>query len=116
MASGGSYSAVMRELGCIEKQEVGKWKNNRAENSHLPFRQREYAIQRFRKLETPEKFTSIHSQIYTHFTAEQHLNKRQAYKNLRSEALSEWRSLVECEFGDISHSFPYSTYLDSALI
>ena len=36
-----SYGAAMDELGCREKQEVGRWANNRVENSHLPFRRRE---------------------------------------------------------------------------
>ena len=36
-----SYKAAMTELGIREKQEVGRWANNRAENSHLPFRRRE---------------------------------------------------------------------------
>ncbi len=89
-----SYTAAMRELGCLDKQDFRKWQNNRAENSHLPFRRREYAMQRFRKLKTLEKFTSIHSQIYNHFNGERHLNNRQTYKELRSEALSEWRSLM----------------------
>jgi putative transposase len=33
-----SYPAAMRELGNSERQEMGRWKNNRAENWHLPFR------------------------------------------------------------------------------
>jgi putative transposase len=33
-----SYPAAMRELGNLDRQEMGRWKNNRAENSHLPFR------------------------------------------------------------------------------
>ena len=32
-----SYSAAMIELGNAGKQEVGRWANNRVENSHLPF-------------------------------------------------------------------------------
>lgn len=35
-----SYPAAMRELGNLERREVGRWLNNRAENSHLPFRRR----------------------------------------------------------------------------
>ena len=35
-----SYGAAMNELGNREKQEVGRWANNRVENSHLPFRRR----------------------------------------------------------------------------
>lgn len=89
-----SYTAAMRELGCLEKQGFRKWQNNRAENSHLPFRVREYAMQRFQILKTLEKFTFIHSQIYNHFNGERHLNNRQTHKKLRSETLSEWCSLM----------------------
>ena len=33
-----SYRAAIRTIGNEEIQEVGRWKNNRCENSHLPFR------------------------------------------------------------------------------
>ena len=36
-----SYKAAMSELNSEQKQEVGRWANNRVENSHLPFRRRE---------------------------------------------------------------------------
>ena len=42
-----SYGAAMKVIGNVDKQEVGRWKNNRAENSHLPFRRRERAMLRF---------------------------------------------------------------------
>ena len=45
-----SYAAAMDELGCAEKQEVGRWADNRVGNSHLPFRRRERAILRFRQM------------------------------------------------------------------
>ena len=32
-----SYKAAMTELGNTQKQEIGRWANNRVENSHLPF-------------------------------------------------------------------------------
>ena len=32
-----SYGAALREIGAVEHQETGRWLNNRAENSHLPF-------------------------------------------------------------------------------
>ena len=35
----GSYKAAMTELGNAHKQEVGRWANNRVENSHLSLRQ-----------------------------------------------------------------------------
>ena len=42
-----SYGAAMKIIGNADKQEVGRWKNNRAENSHLPFRRRERAMRGF---------------------------------------------------------------------
>lgn len=33
-----SYSAAMDELGHRDKQEIGRWANNRVENSYRPFR------------------------------------------------------------------------------
>src|SRR5271165_5486372 len=35
-----SYGAAMSEIGNAEKQQIGRRANNRAENSHLPFRRR----------------------------------------------------------------------------
>lgn len=32
-----SYNAAMRDLGNPERQDMGRWLNNRVENSHLPF-------------------------------------------------------------------------------
>jgi putative transposase len=53
-----SYRAAMTELGNAEKQEVGRWTNNRVENSHLPFRRRERAMLRFRQMKSLQKFAS----------------------------------------------------------
>ena len=53
-----SYGAAMGELGCREKQEVGRWANNRVENSHLPFRRRERAMLRFRQMKSLQKLSS----------------------------------------------------------
>jgi putative transposase len=44
-----SYSAAMDEIGAADRHEVGPRLNNRAENSHPPFRRRELAMQRFRR-------------------------------------------------------------------
>ncbi len=35
-----SYGAALKEIDVAEKQETGRWSNNRAENSHLPFLRR----------------------------------------------------------------------------
>jgi putative transposase len=51
-----SYPAAMRELGNLERQEMGRWLNNRAENSHIPFRRRERAMLRLRRMRSLQKF------------------------------------------------------------
>ena len=89
-----SYPAAMRDLGNLDRRVMGQWKNNRAENSHLPFRRRERAMLRFRQMKTLQKFTSIHASIYNHFHSERHLVDRQTYKASRSAALAEWQSLA----------------------
>jgi putative transposase len=43
-----SYGAAVRELGIERRHERGRWKNNRAENSHQPTRRRERKMQRFK--------------------------------------------------------------------
>ncbi len=43
-----AYSAAMRDIGNADRHEVGRRLNNRAENSHQPFRRRERAMLRFR--------------------------------------------------------------------
>jgi putative transposase len=88
-----SYGAAMKVIGNVDKQEVGRWKNNRAENSHLPFRRRERAMLRFRRMRSLQKFVSVHSSIHNHFNQERHLYSRDNFKLNRSAALFEWRQL-----------------------
>ena len=89
-----SYKAAMTELGNQEKQEVGRYANNRCENSHLPFRRRERAMLRFRQMRSLQKFASVHANVYNHFNLERHIVDRQTYKLRRSAALAEWQILA----------------------
>ena len=89
-----SYPAAMRELGNGDRREVGRWKNNRVENSHLPFRRRERAMLRFRQMKTLQKFASVHASMHNHFNSERHLVDRKTYKLRRSAALAEWQCLM----------------------
>lgn len=84
----------MTEMGHAEKQEVGRWINNRVENSHLPFRRRERAMLRFRQIKTLQKFSSVHAQVHNHFNQERHLVDRKTYKQRRSAALAEWQIVM----------------------
>ena len=89
-----SYGAAMNEIGNRDRQEVGRWLNNRAENSHQPFRRREPAMLRFRRMKTLQKFASVHAQVHNHFNHERHLISRRIYKERRSAALAEWRPVM----------------------
>ena len=89
-----SYRAGMTELGNEDKHEVGRWANNRVENSHLPFRKRERAMLRFRQMRSLQKFASVHANVHNHFNLERHLVDRKTYKQLRSAALAEWQILA----------------------
>ena len=89
-----SYPAAMRKLGNLDRREMGRWLNNRAENSHLPFRRRERAMLRFRQMKSLQKFASVHASLHNHFNSERHLVDRLTYKLRRSAALAEWQSLM----------------------
>ena len=89
-----SYPAAMRDLGNLDRRIMGQRLNNRAENSHLPFRRREHAMLRFRQTKTLQKFVSVHASFYNHFNSERHLIDRQTYKSRRSAALVEWQNLA----------------------
>ena len=101
-----SYRAAMKIIGNEQTQEVGRYKNNRCENSHLPFRKKD-ALARLRKQrfqgqrsmlkyrleKTVQKFVSVHSSIHNHFNKERHLNPRHIFKVQRNAVISEWRQL-----------------------
>lgn len=61
-----SYRAAMKDLGYEEKQEVGRWANNRVENVHQPFRRRERAMLPFRRMKTLQQFASTHASFHNH--------------------------------------------------
>ena len=89
-----SYPAAMKEIGNADRQEVGRRLNNRAENSHQPFRRRERTMQRFRSMKTLQKFSSVHAQVHNIFNQERHLVSREIYKRRRCAALAEWRAVM----------------------
>ncbi|MGZ0245658.1 MAG: DDE-type integrase/transposase/recombinase, partial [Alphaproteobacteria bacterium] len=71
-----------------------RWLNNRAENSHQPFRRREGAMPKFRDVKTLQKFAFVHSSIHNHLNLERHLTPRETFKESRAAALAKWRQLA----------------------
>ena len=88
-----AYRAALRDLGATDLQSVGRWLNNRAENSHLPLRRRERAMLRFRRMRSLQTFAAVHSSVYNHFNQERSLSSRDTFKLNRATALAEWRQL-----------------------
>ena len=88
-----SYMAALRDLGCGDLQACWRWLNNRIENSHLPFRRRERAMQRVRQMRSLQKFVAVHSSVFNHFNQGRTLSRRDNFKLNRTAALAEWRGL-----------------------
>ena len=89
-----SYRAAMDVIGNGRAQRCGRWLNNRAENSHQPFRRREGAMARFRDIRTLQKFAFIHASIHNRFNLDRHLTPRDMFKQNHLAALVEWRQLA----------------------
>jgi putative transposase len=88
-----SYGASLGDLGIRDRQETGRWANNRAENSHQPFRRRERAMLRFRRMRTLQLFAAVHASVHNLFNQERSLSSRTIFKQNRAAALAEWRGL-----------------------
>ena len=87
----GSYRSALRELGLARRHDTGRWKNNRAENSHQPLRQRERRIKRFKSPGSAQRFLSIHAAVYNVFNVQRHLISRRTLRAFRAQAMLAWR-------------------------
>jgi putative transposase len=87
----GAYSAAVRELGLSSEHVRGKRKNNRAESSHVPIRQRERKMQGFRSAGSAQRFLAIHAAVANAFTTCRHLVTAKAHRLLRNEAFAAWQ-------------------------
>ena len=88
-----SYGPALKQIGAFAKHEAGRCVNNRAANSHQPFRRRERAMLRFRRMRSLQKFDAVHGSIHNHFNQERHLTPLAMYKDRRDAALTAWRGL-----------------------
>ena len=86
-----SYGAALNDLGMKGKHITGGRSNNRAENSHLPVRQRERRMQRFKSAGSAQRFLSTHAAHNT-FNVQRHLICRKTLRQFRGEAMRTWRA------------------------
>jgi putative transposase len=89
-----SYGAATLDLGIEHLHDRGRWKNNRAENSHQPTRRRERKMQRFKSAGSAQKFLSTHAAAYNTFNVQRHLTSAQSHRVLRTAAMTTWREAV----------------------
>lgn len=89
-----AYSAAIQDLKLSADHERGRWKNNRAENSHQPTRRRERQMQGFKSLGSAQRFLSMHAAIYNHFNAQRHLISARSYRAARTKALLSWNDMT----------------------
>ena len=86
-----SYSSALCELGIVRRHDTGRWRNNRAENSHQPLRQRERRMKRFKSCGSAQRFLSTHAAVYNVFNTQRHLISRRTLRVLRDQAMLTWR-------------------------
>ena len=85
-----SYGAALGDLRMKARHITGGRSNNRPENSHLPVRQRERRMKRFKSAKSAQRFLSTHSAIYNTFNIQHHLISRRTLRQFRNEAMSTW--------------------------
>lgn len=89
-----SYKSAFRDLGNTSRQETGRWRNNRTENSHRPLRRRERIMTRFRSMRSLQKFAAVQPSICNHFNLGRHFYSRPDFKKSRATTLTDGRQLA----------------------
>ena len=89
-----SYAAAASHLGIAKRHERGRWRNNRAENSHQPTRRRERKMQGFKSVGSAQRFLSTHAATYNTFNVQRHLTSATTHRAFRTSAMQAWREVV----------------------
>jgi putative transposase len=92
-----SYAAAASDLGIAKRHERGRWRNNRAENSHQPTRRRERKMQGFKSAGSAQRFLSVHSAVHNTFNVQRHLTSARTHRAFRTSAMQIWQEVVAAE-------------------
>lgn len=88
----GSYGAAKGDVAPGLEHRAHKGLNNRAENSHLPFRKRERTMQGSRSPGGLQRFVSIHSAVRNRFSVPARRRSALAIRYHRLEAFDTWKA------------------------
>ena len=92
-----SYAAAASDLGITRRHERGRWRNNRAENSHQPTHDDENTkcrVSQVSKRGQPKDFLSTHAATYNTFNVQRHLTSARTHRAFRASAMQTWREAV----------------------
>ena len=88
-----SYGGALKDMGLTRNSDCGGRKNNRAENSHLPVRQRERTNATFsNRLDQRSGFSLPHATVYNTFNVQRHLISRKTLRRFRNHAMGLWQT------------------------
>jgi putative transposase len=88
----GSYAAARRQIMPSIEHRSHKGLNNSAENSHLPLRRRERAMQGFRSAGGQQRFVTVFSAVRNLFFPPRSRRSALATRLHRLNAMAEWKS------------------------
>jgi putative transposase len=88
-----SYGAAKRQVMPHVEHRSHKGLNNRAENSHLPFRKRERVRQGFRSIGALQHFVSVFSAVRNLFVPSGTKRSASQIRKHRLQAIAEWNAV-----------------------
>ena len=89
-----SYGAAHRELGMGAVHDTGCYRNNRAENSHQPTRQKERQMRGFKSACHAQRLLSAQGSISDLFRHDRHLMRAQSYREPLPKGKAEWDAVA----------------------
>ncbi len=88
-----SYGAARLQVIPDVEHRSHKGLNNRAENSHVPFRKRERMRQGFRSIGSLQHFVSVFSAVRNLFVPSRINRSAFQIRNYRLQAMGEWKAI-----------------------
>jgi putative transposase len=89
-----SYHPAIKKVLPHTEHRQHKGLNNRAENSHLPTRQRERRMRRFKSPGQAQRFLEPFGPISDHFCPRRHLLGAAAYRRVLAQRFLTWRAIT----------------------